>query len=116
MFEWAMVWAFLQVVMIDLVLAGDNAVVVGMADAGLPQDQRRKAILVGIAAATLLRIAFALAVGVVFDAFFVRMTFVPAAMALAGRAAWWLPKWLDRLLPKISVEGHALEPVEVETV
>jgi len=61
MFEWAMVWAFLQVVMIDLVLAGDNAVVVGMAAAGLPQDQRRKAILVGIAAATLLRIAFALA-------------------------------------------------------
>ena len=54
MFEWAMVWAFLQVVMIDLVLAGDNAVVVGMAAAGLPQDQRLNAILVGIAAATLL--------------------------------------------------------------
>ena len=61
MLEWAMVWAFLQVVMIDLVLAGDNAVVVGMAAAGLPRDQRRKAIFVGIVAATLLRIAFALA-------------------------------------------------------
>ena len=61
MVEWAMVWAFLQVVMIDLVLAGDNAVVVGMAAAGLASDQRRKAILVGIAAATVLRIVFALA-------------------------------------------------------
>ena len=40
-------------------------------------------------------IAFALAIGVAFDAFLVRMTLVPAAMVLAGRAAWWLPKWLE---------------------
>ena len=52
-------WAFAQVVMIDLVLAGDNAVVIGLAAAGLPKDQRNKAILVGIIAATVLRIAFA---------------------------------------------------------
>jgi YjbE family integral membrane protein len=52
---------FFQVVMIDLVLAGDNAIVVGMAAAGLPPGQRRYAILIGIAAATLLRIVFALA-------------------------------------------------------
>lgn len=48
-----------QVVMIDLVLAGDNAVVIGLAAAGLPSEQRTRAILVGILAATVLRIAFA---------------------------------------------------------
>ncbi|WP_448810416.1 MMPL family transporter [Agromyces bauzanensis] len=53
-------------------------------------------------------IAFALAVGVAFDAFLVRMTFVPAAMALAGRAAWWLPKWLDKRLPDVDIEGEGL--------
>jgi len=51
--------AFFQVVMIDLVLAGDNAIVIGLAAAGLPQEQRTKAILIGIIAATVLRIAFA---------------------------------------------------------
>ncbi|HEY4133797.1 MAG TPA: TerC family protein [Alphaproteobacteria bacterium] len=51
--------ALLQVIMIDLVLAGDNAIVIGLAAAGLPSAQRTKAIVVGIAAATLLRIGFA---------------------------------------------------------
>jgi YjbE family integral membrane protein len=51
--------AFFQVVMIDLVLAGDNAIVIGLAAAGLPKDQRNRAILVGILAATILRIGFA---------------------------------------------------------
>lgn len=51
--------ALLQVIMIDLVLAGDNAIVIGLAAAGLPKEQRAKAILVGIIAATLLRIGFA---------------------------------------------------------
>jgi YjbE family integral membrane protein len=51
--------ALFQVVMIDLVLAGDNAIVIGLAAAGLPEAQRKKAILVGIAAATILRIGFA---------------------------------------------------------
>ena len=51
--------ALLQVVVIDLVLAGDNAVVIGLAAAGLPEQQRGKAILIGIGAATLLRILFA---------------------------------------------------------
>lgn len=49
----------LQVVLIDLVLAGDNAIVIGLAAAGLPQAQRGKAILIGIIAATMLRILFA---------------------------------------------------------
>ncbi len=52
-------WALGQVIMIDLVLAGDNAVVIGLAASGLPKDQRNKAILVGIIAATVLRIVFA---------------------------------------------------------
>ncbi len=52
-------WALGQVIMIDLVLAGDNAVVIGLAAAGLPRDQRNKAIFVGIIAATVLRIGFA---------------------------------------------------------
>ena len=51
--------AFIQVIMIDLVLAGDNAIVIGLAAAGLPKDQRNKAILIGIIAATVLRIGFA---------------------------------------------------------
>ena len=51
--------ALLQVIGIDLVLAGDNAVVIGLAAAGLPKEQRNKAILIGIIAATVLRIGFA---------------------------------------------------------
>ncbi|WP_329318254.1 MMPL family transporter [Streptomyces sp. NBC_01262] len=53
-------------------------------------------------------IAFALAVGVAIDAFAVRMTLVPAVLALAGRGAWWLPAWLDRILPDLDVEGAGL--------
>ncbi len=52
--------ALFQVIAIDLVLAGDNAIVVGMAAAGLPEAQRRKAVLLGIAAAAVLRIVFAI--------------------------------------------------------
>jgi YjbE family integral membrane protein len=51
--------ALLQVIAIDLVLAGDNAIVIGLAAAGLPAEQRKKAILIGVLAATALRIAFA---------------------------------------------------------
>src|SRR6478735_347659 len=54
--------AFVQVLMIDIVLAGDNAIVVGALAAGLPTDQRKKVILIGIVAALVLRIVFALAV------------------------------------------------------
>jgi len=50
-------------------------------------------------------IAFALAIGVACDALLVRMTAVPAVLALAGRKAWYLPRWLDRLLPNLDVEG-----------
>jgi len=59
LFTQASIAAFLQVIMIDLVLAGDNAVVIGLAAGGLPPERRQRAILVGIGAATLLRIALA---------------------------------------------------------
>jgi RND superfamily putative drug exporter len=57
---------------------------------------------------TIKPIAFALAVGVLVDAFLVRMMLVPAAMVLFGRAAWWLPRWLDRVTPHVDLEGSAL--------
>jgi RND superfamily putative drug exporter len=53
-------------------------------------------------------IAFALAMGVACDALLVRMTVVPAVLALAGRGAWYLPRWLNRVLPDLDVEGAAL--------
>ena len=56
-------------------------------------------------------IAVALAVGVLVDAFVVRMTFVPAVLALLGRHAWWLPGWLSRALPTVDVEGEGLAGV-----
>ena len=53
-------------------------------------------------------IGFGLAIAVLFDAFIVRMALVPAVLALLGKAAWWMPRWLDRILPKVDVEGEAL--------
>jgi len=50
-----------------------------------------------------------LASGVLFDAFVVRMLLMPALMHLLGRSAWWIPRWLDRILPNLDVEGAALE-------
>ncbi|TCO43967.1 RND superfamily putative drug exporter [Kribbella antiqua] len=58
---------------------------------------------------TLIReMGFGLALAVAIDAFVVRMTIVPAVMALLGRHAWYLPRWLDRLLPNVDVEGETL--------
>jgi RND superfamily putative drug exporter len=63
-------------------------------------------------------VGFALAVGVAVDAFVVRMTIVPAVISLLGRSAWWLPKWLDRVLPNVDIEGEKLrrrlEPAQLE--
>ncbi|MET9110410.1 MMPL family transporter [Streptomyces zhihengii] len=53
-------------------------------------------------------IGFGLAIAVVFDAFVVRMAIVPAVLALLGHKAWWLPRWLDRILPNVDVEGEKL--------
>lgn len=60
-------------------------------------------------------VGFALAFGVLIDAFVVRMMLIPALMHLAGDAAWWLPRWLDRVLPDIDVEGSALEQHHEQT-
>ncbi|CAL9444532.1 MMPL family transporter [Streptomyces sp. NPDC095602] len=53
-------------------------------------------------------IGFGLAAAVLFDAFVVRMAIVPAVLALLGHKAWWLPRWLDRVLPNVDVEGEGL--------
>ncbi len=53
-------------------------------------------------------IGFALAAAVFFDAFIVRMVIIPAVMALLGDKAWWLPKWLDKILPNVDIEGEKL--------
>ncbi|GGJ22177.1 MMPL family transporter [Paenarthrobacter histidinolovorans] len=60
-------------------------------------------------------IALGLAVGVLADAFIVRMIIVPAALALLGDAAWWLPESLKRRLPALDVEGHALDETDRRT-
>jgi RND superfamily putative drug exporter len=59
-----------------------------------------------------------LASAVLLDATIVRMLLVPATMELLGDANWWLPRWLDRALPRVAVEGHDLEetPTELEPV
>ena len=54
-------------------------------------------------------IGFALAAAVFFDAFVVRMVIIPSVMALLGDKAWWLPKWLDKILPNVDIEGAKLK-------
>ncbi|WPF83029.1 MMPL family transporter [Sanguibacter sp. 4.1] len=54
-------------------------------------------------------IAFALGFGIAVDALVVRMTMIPAVMALLGKSAWWLPRWLDKALPNVDIEGASLE-------
>ncbi|ROS75916.1 RND superfamily putative drug exporter [Curtobacterium sp. PhB130] len=58
---------------------------------------------------TIKPIGFGLAFGVLVDAFVVRMLLIPAAMHLLGKSAWWFPKWLDRIVPDVDVEGAKLE-------
>ena len=53
-------------------------------------------------------IGIALAAAIVFDAFLVRMILVPAVMLMLGDKAWWMPKWLDKILPNVDVEGESL--------
>ncbi|MEQ4518983.1 MMPL family transporter [Pseudarthrobacter sp. B907] len=60
-------------------------------------------------------LGFAMAFGVLVDAFVVRMTIVPAVMYLLGSKAWWLPRWLDRILPDVDVEGAKLRQPAVST-
>ena len=53
-------------------------------------------------------IGFGLTLGIILDAFIVRLLVIPALMHLLGDAAWWLPKWLDKILPHLDVEGANL--------
>ncbi|MFH9735807.1 MMPL family transporter [Streptomyces sp. NPDC017260] len=70
---------------------------------------------IGDSDAMIKMIGFGLASAVLLDAFVVRMAIVPAVLALLGERAWWLPKWLDRILPRVDVEGQALtRPTEPE--
>ncbi|WLQ05283.1 MMPL family transporter [Arthrobacter oryzae] len=61
-------------------------------------------------------LGFAMAFGVLIDAFVVRMTIVPAVMYLLGEKAWWLPRWLDRILPDVDVEGAKLRKDDTSAV
>jgi putative drug exporter of the RND superfamily len=61
-------------------------------------------------------LGFAFAFGIAVDAFLVRMTVVPAVLALLGERAWWLPGWLERVLPRVDVEGATLRTDDAERV
>ena len=63
---------------------------------------------IGASEAMIKMMGFGLAIAIVFDAFVVRMALVPAVLTLLGRKAWWLPRWLDRALPNVDVEGEKL--------
>lgn len=58
--------------------------------------------------ATIKSMGLAMAFGVLFDAFIVRMTIIPSVMKLMGHAAWYLPKRLDKIIPNVDIEGHKL--------
>jgi len=64
---------------------------------------------------TLKTIGFALAFGVLVDAFLVRMTIVPALMSIVGERIWWLPRWLDRIIPDLDIEGDRLARTQEAT-
>ncbi|WP_406235376.1 MMPL family transporter [Nocardia sp. NBC_01009] len=66
--------------------------------------------------ATAKSFGFALAVGVLLDAFIVRMILIPSLLVLMGKWSWWMPKWLDRILPDIDVEGSKLRELQQQSV
>ncbi|WP_369030296.1 MMPL family transporter [Streptomyces adonidis] len=63
---------------------------------------------IGVSETLIKMIGFGMAIAVLFDAFVVRMTIVPAVLALLGERAWTMPHWLERLVPHVDIEGHAL--------
>jgi YjbE family integral membrane protein len=98
--------AFFQVVMIDLIFSGDNAIVIGIAAAGLPPEQRRKAISIGIAAAVVMRIIFALVV--------VWLLTMPWLKIVGGVLLLYITWKLAEELRKISRENAAGEEAKPE--
>jgi YjbE family integral membrane protein len=93
--------AFAQVIMIDLVLAGDNAIVIGLAASGLPREQRNRAILVGIIAATVLRIIFA--------SITTWLLAIVGLLLAGGILLLWVCWKMWRELRTTAAEGHAME-------
>lgn len=93
--------ALMQVIAIDLVLAGDNAVVIGLAAAGLPREQRGKAILIGIVAATVLRIAFA--------SITVQLLEIIGLLLVGGLLLLWVAWKMWRELRTSQAEAHAAQ-------
>ncbi len=93
--------ALLQVIAIDLVLAGDNAVVIGLAAAGLPKEQRNKAILIGIVAATVLRIGFA--------SITVQLLEIIGLLLVGGLLLLWVSWKMWRELRISHAEAHAAQ-------
>jgi RND superfamily putative drug exporter len=57
---------------------------------------------------------FALAAAVFFDAFIIRMIVVPAVIALMGDKAWWMPGWLDKIVPNVDIEGAAIREIPID--
>lgn len=104
MIDSAMLTAFLQVIMIDLVLAGDNAVVIGMAAAGLAPEQRSRAILIGILAATVLRICFALIATELLD--------ITGLLLAGGLLLLWVCWKMYQEIRAHSADADALEGLE----
>jgi YjbE family integral membrane protein len=93
--------ALLQVIAIDLVLAGDNAVVIGLAASGLPKEQRGKAILIGIVAATVLRIGFA--------SITVQLLEIIGLLLVGGLLLLWVCWKMWRELRTTHAEAHAAQ-------
>ena len=86
--------ALVEILMIDIVLAGDNAIVVGALAAGLPADQRKKVIAIGVLAALMLRIAFALVVSQLLQI----VGLILAGMLLgAGAATYWISHFAPQM-------------------
>jgi YjbE family integral membrane protein len=96
--------AFLQVIMIDLVLAGDNAIVIALAASGLPKEQRGRAILIGIGAATVLRIIFALTTTQL-------LRLGPGLLLGGGLLLLWVCWKMWRELRTTVAESHAADEV-----
>jgi YjbE family integral membrane protein len=82
MSDWSAAFAFLQVILIDVSLSGDNAIIIGMAAAGLPPPQRRKGIAIGIGAAIALRVVFAVLIVYLLD--------VPGLVLVGGLMLAWV--------------------------
>ena len=105
---WPQLIALAQVLFIDLVLAGDNAIVVGLAVAGLPEAQKNRAILIGIAVATVLRIGFAFIT--------VQLLSIVGLLFAGGVLLLWVAWKMFRELRRSGRAGHADIAVEPKTM